>query len=148
MRRMDTGLVLCIVLAGLFMTWSGLTAPGMWWTDESRHSMHGAFFVDFLKDLPWRTPYDYVQRYFAQYPALAFNWYLPLFPMGMGLVMSVAGVSEFSAHATVIGVWPVSYTHLDVYKRQEAWHLDTLAGPARTRARRWRYRKQAPGCGR
>ncbi|MCU0919100.1 MAG: glycosyltransferase family 39 protein [Burkholderiaceae bacterium] len=105
MKRMDAGLVLCIVLAGLMVTWSGLTAPGLWWTDESRHSMHGAFFVDFLRDLPWRTPYDYVQRYFAQYPALAFNWYLPLFPMAMGLVMSVAGVSEFSAHATVIGVW-------------------------------------------
>lgn len=105
MKRIDAGLVLCIVLAGLFMTWSGLTAPGMWWTDESRHAMHGAFFVDFFRDLPLRAPYDYVQRYFAQYPALAFNWYLPLFPMGMGLIMSVTGVSEASAHATVIGVW-------------------------------------------
>lgn len=105
MRRMDAGMVLCIVLAALLLTWSGLTAPGMWWTDESRHAMHGAFFVDFLRDLPLRAPYDYVQRYFAQYPALAFNWYLPLFPMAMGLVMSVAGVSEASAHATVIGIW-------------------------------------------
>lgn len=105
MKRIDGVLVLGILLAGLLVTWSGLVAPGMWWTDESRHSMHGAFFVDFLKDLPLHEPYEYVQKYFAQYPALAFNWYLPLFPAVMGLLMSVAGVSEVSAHATVIGIW-------------------------------------------
>lgn len=94
-----------ILLLGLIINWSGLLAPGFWWTDESRHAMHGAFIVDFLRDLPLHAPYDYVQRYFAQYPALAFNWYLPFFPMLMGLIMSAAGVSEVSAHATVIGVW-------------------------------------------
>lgn len=96
---------LVILLAGLTINWTGLTAPGMWWTDEARHAMHGAFFVDFFRDLPLRAPYDYVQRYFAQYPALAFNWYLPLFPLFLGMLMSVSGVSEFSAHAGVIGVW-------------------------------------------
>lgn len=97
--------VVTILAAGLLIHWNGLFAPGYWWTDESRHAMHGAFFVDFLRDLPFQDPYDYVQRYFAQYPALAFNWYLPLFPVIMGLVMTVFGVSEISAHATVTGVW-------------------------------------------
>lgn len=99
--------VFLILSLGLLVNWSGLLAPGMWWTDESRHAMHGAFFVDFLRDWPLRAPYDYVQRYFAQYPALAFNWYLPLFPVFMGLVMNAFGVSEVSAHATIIGVWLV-----------------------------------------
>lgn len=98
---------LLILSVGLLVNWSGLVAPGMWWTDESRHAMHGAFFVDFLRDWPLGAPYDYVQRYFAQYPALAFNWYLPFFPVFMGLVMNTFGVSEVSAHATIIGVWLV-----------------------------------------
>jgi len=98
---------LLIVTVGLLVNWSGLVAPGLWWTDESRHAMHGAFFVDFFRDLPLHAPYDYVQRYFAQYPALAFNWYLPFFPVFMGLVMNTFGVSEVSAHASVIGVWLV-----------------------------------------
>jgi len=96
---------LLIVTVGLLVNWNGLVAPGMWWTDESRHAMHGAFFVDFFRELPLDSPYDYVQRYFAQYPALAFNWYLPFFPVFMGLVMSTFGVSEVNAHASVIGVW-------------------------------------------
>lgn len=99
-----TGFVL-LISAGLAINFDGLNDSGFWWTDESRHAMHGAFFFDFFRDLPLSTPYDYVQHYFAQYPALAFNWYLPLFPMLMGLVMTVFGVSEVSAHATVIATW-------------------------------------------
>ncbi len=67
--------------------------------------MHGLFFLDFLADMPWRDPYDYVQRYAAQYPALAFNWYLPLFPVFMGAVMSIAGTSEMAAHTAVLALW-------------------------------------------
>lgn len=52
--------VVTILAAGLLIHWNGLFAPGYWWTDESRHAMHGAFFVDFLRDLPFQDPYDYV----------------------------------------------------------------------------------------
>jgi hypothetical protein len=105
MKKIDGIAVLCILTAGLLINWGGLMAPGMWWTDESRHAMHGAFFVDFLRDLPISDPYGYVQRYFAQYPAIAFNWYLPLFPTVMGLLMMFTGTTEISAHATVIIIW-------------------------------------------
>lgn len=104
-RSIDWINALVVLAFGLFIGWSGLFAHGFWWTDESRHAMHGAFFVDFVRDLPFQSPFDYVQRYFAQYPALAFNWYLPFFPVAIGAVMVVAGVTETSAHAAVIGVW-------------------------------------------
>lgn len=94
-----------LIAACLIVNFTGLNKTGFWWTDESRHAMHGAFFVDFMRHLPISNPYDYVKEYFAQYPALAFNWYLPLFPVLMGLVMTVFGVSEISAHATIIATW-------------------------------------------
>lgn len=96
---------MAIVMVGLLVNWAGLTSPGMWWTDESRHAMHGVFFIDFMRDLPLSDPYGYVQRYFAQYPALAFNWYLPFFPALTGAFMAVFGVSEVTAHMAITVVW-------------------------------------------
>ena len=63
MKRSDIAMALMLLLIGLIINWSGLTSPGMWWTDESRHAMHGVFFLDFFRDLPLQDPYGYVQGY-------------------------------------------------------------------------------------
>ena len=104
-RRYDWVAIVAILTIGLLVLWNGITAHGFWWTDESRHSMHGIFFIDFIRDMPLFNPYDYVQRYFAQYPAIAFNWYLPLFPTFMGTVMAILGKTEISAHLSITLIW-------------------------------------------
>lgn len=118
-----------IITIGLWVNWSGLIATGFWWTDEARHAMHGAFFADFLQDMPLNDPYDYVQRYFAQYPALAFNWYLPFFPIAMGLIMLVIGPSEFAAHSTIVLFWLIGVIawYRWLIPRSDPWMALTVA---------------------
>ena len=85
----------------------GLNAGEFWWTDESRHAMNGVFMLDLFRDRPWGAPLDYALRYFAQYPALALNWYPPGFYVPEALFLWAFGISEFSARLTalvVIGV--------------------------------------------
>lgn len=101
----DWVLLATIIIVGVSINGKAFEQSGLWWTDESRHAMHGVFFLDFVRDLPLQAPLDYVQRYFAQYPALAFNWYLPVFPVFMALFMYIFGASEASAHTTVTAFW-------------------------------------------
>ncbi|SEK27838.1 Dolichyl-phosphate-mannose-protein mannosyltransferase [Nitrosovibrio tenuis] len=82
--------------------WNTLHAGEFWWTDESRHAMNGVFFFDLWRDMPWRTPYEYALQYFAQYPALALNWYPPFFPVVESLFFAVFGITEFGARLTVL----------------------------------------------
>jgi len=98
------GLALVCALS-LAVSWHGFASPGMWWTDESRHAMHGVFFHDLFLDRPLSGHYAYAMEYFARYPALALNWYLPLFPAVMGAAMHVFGISEATAHGTVLVFW-------------------------------------------
>jgi hypothetical protein len=79
-----------------------LSAGGFWWTDETRHAMGGVFILDFVRELPLANPMEYAFRYFAQYPALALNWYLPGFYAAEALFYSVFGISEPTAHWTVL----------------------------------------------
>lgn len=106
-KKSDLAPLFLIWLVGVLINWSGLVAPEFWWTDETRHAMNGVFFFDFFRDMPLKAPYDYVQRYFAQYPALAFNWYPPFFSIVLGAAMELFGVSEMTAHATVLVFWLV-----------------------------------------
>lgn len=89
-----------------------LGAGGFWWTDETRHAMGGVFVLDLLRDMPFADPMAYALRYFAQYPALALNWYLPGFYLVEAAFFALFGVSEAVAHWTVFafallaaGVW-------------------------------------------
>lgn len=102
LRLIGVGLMLLFFAAIYGRT---LFTDGLWWTDESRHAMHGVFFVDFVRDWSHSLSMDYVQRYFAQYPALAFNWYLPFFPALVGLAMLLFGTSETTAQGVVLTVW-------------------------------------------
>ncbi|MBS0510338.1 MAG: glycosyltransferase family 39 protein [Proteobacteria bacterium] len=77
-------------------------AGGFWWTDEARHAMGGVFILDFIRDLPLSDPLGYAMRYFAQYPALALNWYLPGFYAAEAALFGLFGASEAAAHWTVI----------------------------------------------
>ena len=82
--------------------WRALDPGEFWWTDESRHAMNGVFFFDLWQDTPWKAPYEYALQYFAQYPALALNWYPPFFPVVESVFFAAFGITEFSAHLTVM----------------------------------------------
>ena len=82
--------------------WTALDAGEFWWTDESRHAMNGVFFLDLWRDMPWREPYQYALQYFAQYPALALNWYPPFFPVIESVFFAVFGITEFAARLAVL----------------------------------------------
>ncbi len=88
--------LICILLI------PAITAGGFWWTDESRHAMGGVFILDLIRDMPLADPMGYAMRYFAQYPALALNWYLPGFYVVEAIFFSLFGISEPVAHWTVI----------------------------------------------
>jgi hypothetical protein len=74
---------------------------GFWWTDETRHAMGGVFILDFVRDMPIADPMGYAMQYFAQYPALALNWYLPGFYAVEAVFYAVFGISEQVAHWSV-----------------------------------------------
>src|SRR5688500_12317804 len=82
--------------------WKALDAGEFWWTDESRHAMNGVFFLDLWQDLPWRAPYEYALQYFAQYPALALNWYPPFFPVVESVFFAVFGIDELGGRLAVL----------------------------------------------
>ena len=75
---------------------------GFWWTDETRHAMGGVFILDLIRDMPVGDPMGYAFRYFAQYPALALNWYLPGFYAVEAVFYALFGISEATAHWTVV----------------------------------------------
>lgn len=106
-RKYDVMAIGVIFLVCILVNWAGYTAPGMWWTDESRHAMDGVFFHDLFVDLPLTHAYDYAMEYFARYPALALNWYPPAFSVVLGICMQFFGVSEVTAHGTVLAFWLV-----------------------------------------
>jgi hypothetical protein len=93
------GLWLLIVLLFLPVGWTG----EFWWTDEARHAMGGVFILDALRDFPIADPMGYALRYFAQYPALALNWYLPGFYAVEAVPFGLFGPSEAVARTVVLG---------------------------------------------
>ena len=104
-QRLDSRDVLCLLTlwAGVcLLFWGTLHAGEFWWTDESRHAMNGVFFLDLWQDMPLRAPYEYALQYFAQYPALALNWYPPFFAVVESLFFAVFGITEFAARLTVL----------------------------------------------
>jgi 4-amino-4-deoxy-L-arabinose transferase-like glycosyltransferase len=101
LNPVDATLVLLLWGVVCLLFWDTLHAGEFWWTDESRHAMNGVFFFDFWRDMP-RRPYDYALQYFAQYPALALNWYPPFFPVVESLFFALFGISEVGARLTVL----------------------------------------------
>jgi hypothetical protein len=98
----DALIVFLMALVVSLVYLPALDAGEYWWTDESRHAMDGVFFLDIARDLPWRAPYDYALQYFAQYPALALNWYPPFFAMVEASFFAAFGISEFSARLSIL----------------------------------------------
>lgn len=93
-----------LVLWGLigFLLVPAMSTGGFWWTDETRHAMGGVFILDLVRDMPLANPVGYAFQYFAQYPALALNWYLPGFYAAEAIFYAVFGISEAAAHWTVV----------------------------------------------
>jgi hypothetical protein len=69
--------------------------------DEPRHLTTGAFWCDFLRELPFDDPVGFAKRYFVQYPNLGLLASPPLFPMVEGLAFRIGGVSAASARAVM-----------------------------------------------
>ena len=112
-QRVDFGDTLSLLMlwaAVCLLFWKTLHSGEFWWTDESRHAMNGVFFLDLWRDMPWRAPYEYALQYFAQYPALALNWYPPFFPVVESVFFAIFGITEFSARLTVLGFALVGVT--------------------------------------
>lgn len=102
MDRRDVLSLLVLWAATCLLFWGALHAQEFWWTDESWHAMNGVFFLDLLRDMPWQALYEYALQYFAQYPALALNWYPPFFPLVESGAFTLLGISEFAARLTVM----------------------------------------------
>src|SRR5574337_89628 len=106
-------LVVLWVLVGVLLL-PTVAAGDFWWTDEARHAMGGVFIIDAIRDLPLADPVGYAFRYFAQYPALALNWYLPGFYAFEAAAFAIFGASEPVARGLVfafcivgVSVWYV-----------------------------------------
>lgn len=93
------GLLWLLIVALFLPAWF---TGEFWWTDEARHAMGGVFLLDAARDLPVSDPLGYALRYFAQYPALALNWYLPGFYAVEAAVFAVFGASEPVARGVVL----------------------------------------------
>lgn len=91
-----------IAIFGFTMAFQGVNSRGFWWTDETRHAMGGVFILDFFRDMPVSDPFGYALQYFAQYPALALNWYLPGFYSIEAIFFAIFGISELTAHWVVL----------------------------------------------
>src|SRR5574337_892979 len=98
----DFGLHLALSVMVAFLIFPKAGNGDFWWTDEARHAMGGIFILDFVRDLPLSDPLGYAMRYFAQYPALALNWYLPGFYAVEAGLYALFGTSEAVAHGAVI----------------------------------------------
>lgn len=80
--------------------------------DENRHVMTSIFFRDLLTDLPESASRQYVEDYYAQYPALGLMIWPPLGHGIMGCLMFVFGTSAWVARAFVfacllVATWSV-----------------------------------------
>jgi hypothetical protein len=93
-------LLLCLVTA--LVVGRHITTGDFWWSDASRHAMDGVFFLDAARDLPFRQPHAYAERYYAQYPALGFVFYPPMFAVAEALFFAVFGISALTARLTVL----------------------------------------------
>ena len=93
-RWLDRGWPYAVAaLAGLAAGWPSLLRQEIDGIDEAQNLMGGWFFVDFLHDLPLAHPLEYGFEYYAQYPALGFVFWPPLFHFVEGLFFLVFGFS-------------------------------------------------------
>jgi hypothetical protein len=93
--------------------------------------MGGVLLLDAVRDLPISDPLGYAMRYFAQYPALALNWYLPGFYAVEAVAYAVFGASEAVARAVVLAFCLVGASVWFSWLRSGwGWPLPFLAWPS------------------
>lgn len=94
--------VLCLIV--LLLSTRGITSEGTvsLQGDMPRYLMNGAYFYDFMRDLPLAHPVEYTYRYYAKYPALSLGHHPLLLGIAEVPFYAVFGVSVFSGRATVI----------------------------------------------
>ena len=89
--RSNLAAVLGLLLVVLYLSWDGLSQPTIEGIDGAHHVMDGVFFRDFYVDLPFDSLGSYPFDYYAQYPALGFIFWPPVYPMVEGLFFLLAG---------------------------------------------------------
>jgi len=96
-NRTDAFLLLSILIIVLAMTIPGIKHSAIVEQDAASHLMDGVFFHDLIQDLPVHDLKDYPFRYYAQYPALGFLFWPPLFAFIEALFFLAGGISITSA---------------------------------------------------
>lgn len=88
---------------GFLLSTRGITSEGTvsLQGDMPRYLMNGAYFYDFIRDLPLRHPLEYTYRYYAQYPALSLGHHPLLLGVAEVPFYAVLGVSVFSGRVTI-----------------------------------------------
>jgi hypothetical protein len=86
-----------LILLGLYfgilvLRYWGVSEPIYFGGDEPRHFMNGVFFRDLFTDGGWRSPLDYLTRYYLKYPALSVHQYPPLFYLAEALLFLLFGI--------------------------------------------------------
>lgn len=69
--------------------------------DMPRYLMNGAYFYDFIRDLPLTHPLEYTYQYYAKYPALSLGHHPLLLGLAEAPFYAAFGVSVFSGRVTV-----------------------------------------------
>jgi len=92
-----------LILVTVVLTRGIAQGEFFYYGDEMRHAMNGAFFRDFLVDLPLQHPLQYTYEYYAKYPALAFPHWPPLFHFIEGVFFLLFGFSPWVSRLVVLG---------------------------------------------
>lgn len=91
-------------IAFILISFPYITDPYFFFPDAERIAMDGVFILDVFRDLPGSIlhPLEYVQKYYAQYPALSTGYRPPFFALVTSGFYAVFGLSYLSPKISVL----------------------------------------------
>lgn len=101
--------IILIVIAFLFLL--GINDDTINEADSARHAMDGIFLLDLIKDGGFFSPVEYIEQYFARYPALGIVFWPPLFPAVEALFYLIFGLNLISVKMALL----LFYVILGIY---------------------------------
>ena len=99
-----------IILVSLAISLPGGTSSGPCWSDGMRYTFNGILIHDMIRDGGFWSPYDYAEKFYAQYPATNLPYGPPFFALVFAVAFSLLGIS-FSVARYVV----TSYTVLAAF---------------------------------